>query len=170
MKKVLTAVIILLLLALLCGCASGPEPEDHTGLLPDETEAEEWETEAPKKEKIPWGAGFSCDSAEPERVAYAFMSEVFPQTWENSFGCEIETEVLEWSLGTVKRDKSGIQLTMKLAVELTAPSEEDTKVLNEGPVLAGTGEYTGKKITYRYCSLLKQEDGSWQCVDFGDSW
>lgn len=166
MKKIvlcLTAAV--LAAALLCSCSllSLGESETVTETV-GQTEAATEEIYIPS----PWGASFSAEGSQ-QKVAYAFLTSVFPDTWKSQFSCEMKLRTVKWGIGSGSEDDN-IKVYISFAVYATEPTQADTDILNEGNYQAGKDDYAGSIVLTRYFYLQKQANGEYQCVDFGLSW
>lgn len=156
---------ILIACTLLCGCSLlGKEDvaTEDTTLAATEV----LETDAPVMEA--WGPSFEAEGTQ-QQIAYAFISSVFAETWNEPFSCDVRTVVTKWGIDENSEDNL-IKVYLSFAVFTKDPTEADTAILSEGNYQAGKDDYEGAVILTRYCYLQKQTGNQWQCVGFGLSW
>lgn len=160
-----TLLCALLVCTLLCGCSLF-DSKETTEAETTAAVTEILETDAPVMEQ--WGPSFEAEGTQ-QQIAYAFISSVFTETWNEPFSCEVRTKVTKWGIDDNSEDNL-IKVYLSFAVFTKDPTEADTAILNEGNVQIGKDEYEGAVILTRYCYLQKQAGSSWQCVGFGLSW
>lgn len=166
MKKILLCLAsILLIISIMCGCSTGTEETTVESTIAVPTAPQT--TEPPVILKN-WGPEFSADGT-PQKVAYTFISSVFPETWRSLFSCDVVTKITKWGIDE-NSDEDNIRIYISFAVFATEPTENDLAILNAGNVQAGKDEYENAVILTRYLYLQRVYDSTWQCVGFDLSW